>query len=41
MKYKVIFKVGTAKAHSVVNSKKAAEELAKKLGTRFVGIEKL
>ena len=40
MKYRVIFKVGSARVISVVNSKKAAEELGKKLGARLVGIEK-
>jgi len=40
MKYKVIYKVGSARVTTVVESKKAAEELGKKLGNRLVGIEK-
>lgn len=39
MKYKVIFKIGSARATTIVDSKKAAEELGKKLGNRFVRIE--
>ena len=40
MKYNVIYKVGSARVISVVDGKKAAEELAKKLGARLIGIEK-
>ena len=40
MKYKVFFKVGSARTSTICNSKKEAEELSAKLGARFIRMEK-